>query len=63
MITDEWAHQLNELCYQMDEIVNSVHPTAWGDTELVELEVKWRVIVSAPIQDTLFELEELDAVY
>jgi len=55
-----WVYRLNKLCRQMDEITNSIHPTAWHETELVELSATWRALINAPIQETLFELEESD---
>ena len=58
LTTDEWVAKLNALSLEMDALADMVHPTVWTQHGMEEMKEEWRQIVSAPIQDALFDLPE-----
>jgi hypothetical protein len=48
--TDEWAHRLNALARQMDELCQGVHPSAWRELT-AELQAELHRVAQMPTED------------
>jgi hypothetical protein len=58
LTTDEWVHQLNELCREMDEWAMSMHPSAWHEALAADRE-KWLALAKAEVYDPPEQLQLL----